>query len=158
MCVRDAVLNREEYLNSEKYELKHWEWDAPGNLKDFIARVNTIRRENPALQTTWNLRFHEVDNEYLLFYSKTSNDGSNILLIVVNLDPHHVQSGWVTVPLAELGISSEEPYLVQELLGDDKFIWQGERNYVSIDPGRTPAHLLRVRKRMKRETDFDYFL
>jgi starch synthase (maltosyl-transferring) len=158
LCVGEAVPNKEEYLHSEKYEIKHWNWDSPGNLKDFLSRVNAIRRNNTALQTTWNLHFHHVDNDYLLFYSKASDDLSNIVLIVVNLDPHHAQSGWVTVPLHELGISPDEPYLVHELLGDDKFIWQGERNYVSIDPQRTPAHILRVRKRMKRETDFDYFL
>jgi len=158
LCVTEAIPNKEEYQNSEKYEIKLWNWDAPGNLKDFLARLNTVRRDNPALQTTWNLRFHSVDNESLLFYSKASDDLSNVILIVVNLDPHHTQSGWVTVPIQELGISPEEPYLVHELLGDEKYIWQGERNYVSIDPHRTPAHIFRVRKRLKRETDFDYFL
>ncbi|MBE0557673.1 MAG: alpha-1,4-glucan--maltose-1-phosphate maltosyltransferase, partial [Proteobacteria bacterium] len=157
LCVSEAVQNKEEYLDSEKYEIKHWNWDAPGTLKDFLSRLNAIRRNNPALQTTWNLRFHHVDNDYLLFYSKASDDLSNAVLIVVNLDPHHAQSGWVTVPIRDLGISPDEPYLVHELLGDDKYIWQGERNFVAIDPYRTPAHILRVRKRMKRETDFDYF-
>jgi starch synthase (maltosyl-transferring) len=158
LCVNEAVPGTEEYLRSEKYELKHWDWDAPGNLKDFLSRLNAIRRDNAALQTTWNLIFHHVDNDYLLAYSKVSEDLSNVVLIVVNLDPHHPQSGWVTIPLQELGISTNEPYLVHELLGDDKYIWQGERNFVAIDPHRTPAHILRVRKHMKRETDFDYFL
>ena len=158
LCISEAVPNKEEYLNSEKYELKHWDWDAPGNLKDFLSRLNALRRENPALQSTWNLRFRTVENNSLLFYTKTSEDLSNVLLIVVNLDPHHAQSGWVTVPIAELGIPPDEPYLVHELLGGDKYIWQGERNFVAIDPHRTPAHILRLRRRMKRETDFDYFL
>jgi starch synthase (maltosyl-transferring) len=157
LCVGEAVPGKEEYLNSEKYEVRHWDWDAPGHLKDLIARVNTIRRENPALQTTWNLRFHEVDNEYLIFYGKATEDRSNIILVVVNLDPAHTQSGWVKVPIQELGIPPDQPYLVHELLTDDKFIWHGERNFVQLDPNITPAHIFRVRKHMKRETDFDYY-
>jgi starch synthase (maltosyl-transferring) len=157
LCVADAVPGKEEYLNSEKYELKHWNWDQPGNLKDFIARVNKIRRENEALQTTWNLRFYDVDNEYLIFYGKATDDLSNIILVVVNLDPAYTQSGWVRVPIKELGIPPDQPYLVHELLTDDKYIWHGEKNYVQLDPRVSPGHIFRVRKRMKRETDFDYY-
>ncbi len=158
LCIGEAVPGKEEYLNSEKYELKHWDWDQPGNLKDFIARVNMIRRENPALQTTFNLRFYEVDNEYLLFYGKTTADLSNIILVVVNLDPYHTQSGWVHVPIEELGIPGDQPYLVHDLMTDDKFIWHGKKNFVEINPHTSPAHVFQVRKRMKRETDFDYYL
>lgn len=158
LCVRDALPGKEEYLNAEKYEIKHWDWDQPGNLKDFIARVNRIRRENPALQTTWNLRFYETDNEYLLFYGKATDDLSNIILVVVNLDPFHTQSGWVRVPIRELGIDPSQPYLVHDLLSDDKYIWQGERNYVQLNPQVLPANILRLRKRLKKETDFDYFM
>jgi starch synthase (maltosyl-transferring) len=158
LAVKDAVPGKEEYLNSEKYELVHWDWNQAGNLKDFISRVNKIRRENPALQTTWNLRFYSVDNEYLLFYGKSNGDLSNIILVVVNLDPAHTQSGWVHVPLHELGLPSDQPYLVHELLTDDKYIWHGERNYVELNPSVSPAHIFRVRKRMKKETDFDYYL
>jgi starch synthase (maltosyl-transferring) len=157
LCIREALPGKEEYLHSEKYELRLWDWDAPGNLKDFISRVNKIRRDNPALQTTWNLRFYEVDNEYLIFYGKATEDFSNIILVAVNLDPFHTQSGWVTVPIKDLGIPPEEPYLVHELLSDDKFIWHGEKNYVQLDPQVSPAHIFRVRKRIRRETDFDYY-
>ncbi len=157
LCINDAVAGKEEYADSEKYELRAWDWDRPGNLKDIIARVNKIRRENEALQTTWNLKFYDVDNEYLLFYGKANEDYSNIILVVVNLDPHHVQSGWVSVPIAELGIPAHQPYLVHELLSGDKYIWHGERNYVQLDPHISPAHIFHVRKRMKRETDFDYY-
>lgn len=158
LCVNDAVPGKEEYLHSEKYELKHWDWDAPGNLKDFIARVNRIRRENPALQIPWILKFYEVDNDYLLFYAKATEDFSNIILVVVNLDPYHTQSGWLKVPIHELGIDPDQPYLVHDLLSDDKYIWQGERNYVELNPQVLPANILRIRKRLKRETDFDYFM
>jgi starch synthase (maltosyl-transferring) len=158
LCIGDAIAGKEEYLNSEKYELRQWDWNRPGNLKDFIGRVNKIRKENEALQTTWNLRFYEVDNEYLIFYGKANDDLSNVILVVVNLDPAHTQSGWVNVPIEELGIPDNQPYLVHELLSDDKYIWHGERNFVRLDPSVSPAHIFRVRKRMKRETDFDYFL
>ncbi len=158
LCVTDALPGTEEYLNSEKYELKHWDRDAPGNLKDFIARVNRIRRENPALQTTSHLSFHPVTNEYLLFYTKTTDDLSDIVLVVVNLDPFHTQSGWLSVPLAQLEIDPLRPFLVHNLLSDDKYIWQGERNFVELNPQFLPANIFRLRKRLKREVDFDYFM
>jgi starch synthase (maltosyl-transferring) len=158
LCVNEALQGKEEYLDSEKYEVKQWERDRSGNLRDFISRVNRIRRENPALQTTVNLKLYQVDNDYLLFYGKATADLSNILLMVVNLDPYHTQSGFVHVPLAELGIDPKQPYLVHEMLSDDKYIWQGEENYVELNPHILPAYIFRVRKRLKRETDFDYFM
>lgn len=153
-----ALPGKEEYFDSEKYELKDWDWNKPGNLRDLIARVNRIRRENPALQETWNLKFYEADNDYILFYGKTTEDLSNIILTVVNLDPYHTQSGFVEVPIAELGIDPKQPYLAHDLLSDDKYIWQGERNYVELNPQVLPASIFRIRRRMKRETDFDYFM
>jgi starch synthase (maltosyl-transferring) len=158
LCVREAIPGREEYLDAEKFEIKAWDWKKPGQLRDFIARVNRIRKENPALQTTWNLKFFEVENEYLLFYGKATEDLSNIVWVVVNLDPFHTQSGWVRVPLRDLGIDPDQPYLVHDLLGEEKYIWQGERNYVELNPQVLPANIFRVRKRLKKETDFDYFL
>jgi starch synthase (maltosyl-transferring) len=158
LCVNDALPGKEEYLNSEKYEIKQWDWEQPGNLKDLIARVNKIRKENPALQLTRNLRFYETDNEYMLFYGKTTEDLANIILVVVNLDPYHTQSGWVRVPIAEFGIASNQPYLVHDVLSEDKFIWNGERNYVELNPQVICARILRVSKRLRKETDFDYFV
>ena len=158
LCLSEAIEGKEEYRNSEKYELKSWDWDQKGNLKDFIARINKIRREHPALQTTWNLRFYEVDNEYLLFYGKATEDLSDIILVVVNLDPSHTQSGWLKVPIHDLGISPDQPYLAEELLSNAKFIWHAERNYVEVNPGNSPAQIFHLRRKMKRETDFDYYL
>ena len=158
LCVTEAIPGREEYLDAEKYEIKHWDWDRPGNLRDLIARVNRIRKENAALQATWNLRFYETDNDTILFYGKATEDRSNIILVVVNLDPFRTQSGWVRVPFDELGIDPQQPYLVSDLLSDDKYIWQGERNYVQLDPRILPASIFRIRKRLKREMDFDYFM
>jgi starch synthase (maltosyl-transferring) len=158
LCINEALSGKEEYLHSEKYEIKHWDRESPGHLRDFIARVNRIRKENVALQTTWNLRFYEVDNDALLFYGKATHDLSNIILMVVNLDPFHTQNGWVRVPIEELGLDAHQPYLVHDLLSDDKYIWQGETNYVELNPQVLPANIFRVRKRLKRETDFDYFV
>ena len=155
--ITDALPGKEEYRYSEKYEIKKWQWEQPGHLRDFIARVNKIRKDNPSLQEMWNLEFLEVDNEYLLFYGRATEDLTNILLIVVNLDPYHKQSGWVKVPIQQLGIESGQSYLVHDLLGDGKYIWQGEKNYVELDPRESPAHIFLVRKRLKREIDFDYY-
>jgi starch synthase (maltosyl-transferring) len=158
LCINEALSGKEEYLDAEKYEIKHWDWNSPGNLKDFIARVNKIRKENPALQTTWNLKFYDVENDYLLCYGKATEDLSNVILVIVNLDQYHTQSGFVTVPIKELGIDPKQPYLVHDLLSDDKYIWQGERNYVELNPHIVPAYILRVKSRLKREMDFDYFM
>ncbi len=146
LCVDEAMPDKEEYANSEKYEVKNWDWNRPGNLKDFIARVNRTRKGNPALQNTWNLKFCEADNDYLLFYGKWTEDLSNIILVVVNLDTLHTQSGWVKVPIWELGIDSNQSYVVHDLLSDEKYNWHGERNYVELNPHKIPAHILRVEK------------
>ena len=157
-CFAKAVPGKEEYKESEKYEIKHWDWNEAGTLKALMSRINKIRKDNPALQTTWNLKFHEVDNEYLLFYSKTTPDLSNIILGVVNLDPHHTQSGWVKVPIKEFGIDPNRSYLAHDLISNDKYMWQSEKNYVELDPSVMPAHILKIHRKAKRESDFDYFM
>jgi starch synthase (maltosyl-transferring) len=158
-CVGSPVRpGSEEYLDSEKYQLRHWAWDRPNVFREFIARVNRIRRENPALQYDHRLRFYPVDNEQLLFYGKTAPDLSNVILVVVNLDPHHAQSGWVRVPLAELGLGPHDTYQVHDLITDARFLWHGEANYVHLDPKVAASHILRLRKRVKTEQDFDYFM
>ncbi|MCI0693081.1 alpha-1,4-glucan--maltose-1-phosphate maltosyltransferase [candidate division KSB1 bacterium] len=158
LCVSEALPGKEEYLNSEKFELKNWDWNQEGNLRDFIARVNKIRKENPALHATQNLKFYEVDNDHLLFYGKATEDLSNIILVVVNLEPFRAHSGWLKVPIGEFGIDFKQAYLVHDLLSDDKYFWQGELNYVELNPQILPAQIFRLRKRLKREMDFDYFM
>ena len=148
----------EEYLNSEKFELKHWDIERPDSLKDFIARVNRIRRENAALQQDWNLHFYPIDNEQLICYAKFGEDRANILLMVVNLDPHHTQGGWLELPLGELGLDPGQPYQVHDLLGEARFLWHGPRNYVELDPKMAPAYIFRLRRRVRTERDFDYYL
>jgi starch synthase (maltosyl-transferring) len=155
---RPLAPGSEEYLNSEKYEIRHWELDRPDSLKELIARVNRIRRENPALHQNHNLQFHRLDNDQLIAYSKSSEDESNLILVVVNLDPYHKQSGWLELPLESFGLSPDQSFQVHDLLSDGRYFWQGPRNYVELNPQVVPAHIFRVRRRTRTERDFDYFL
>ncbi|MHC1763571.1 MAG: maltotransferase domain-containing protein [Verrucomicrobiia bacterium] len=148
----------EEYLNSEKYEVRRWDLDAAGNLAELVTRLNQVRRENPALHGNEWLRFHPVDNESLIAYSKTTEEQDDIVLVVVNLDPHHTQRGWVTLPLESWGLRPHDAYQVHDLLTDARFLWNGARNYVELDPKFVPAHLLRLRRYVRTEHDFDYFM
>ena len=148
----------EEYLDSEKYEIKNWDIMRPDSLRDFIARMNRIRRENPSLHGDRSLRFHPIDNERIICYSKQTEDFSNIIVVVVNLDPHHTQAGWVELPLSDLGIDHRMPYQMHDLLGDARYLWHGPRNYVELNPGIAPAQILRVRHKTRTERDFDYFM
>ncbi|MBC7701558.1 alpha-1,4-glucan--maltose-1-phosphate maltosyltransferase [Aquabacterium sp.] len=154
----------EEYLNSEKYQLRHWgDWDVarPDSLAQFIAKVNAIRRANPALQSNDSLRFFSTDNDQLIAYSKQTDkqtaDGDNLILSIVNLDPHNPQSGWVTLDAEALKLSPTSHYEVHDLLSDQRFTWQGLRNFVILDPRQTPAHVFRLRKRVQDERHFDNF-
>jgi starch synthase (maltosyl-transferring) len=147
----------EEYLDSEKYQLRHWDLDRPDSLRPFLARVNRIRRENPALQSDRRLRFHRLDNDLLLAYSKSTDDLGNVILVVVNLDPYHVQSGWLQVPIGELGIGGDEPYHVHDLLSDVHYLWKGEWNYVELSPHAVPAHIFQLGRRARTEQDFETY-
>lgn len=148
----------EEYLDSEKYQIRHWDIERPDSLSGFLARINRIRREHPALQHDWNLQFHNVDNDQLIAYSKNSEDLGDILLMVVNLDPHHIQSGWIELPYEEWGLDPRRPYQVHDLLSDARYLWHGPRNYVELDPTSVAAHVFRLRRRVRTERDFDYYL
>jgi starch synthase (maltosyl-transferring) len=148
----------EEYLDSEKYQVRHWDLDRADSLAPFIARVNAARRDNPALQRNDGLAFFPVDNDELICYGKVDVEGENAVLVVVNLDPHHVQSGWVTLDLAALGVDEDRAFQVHDVLTGARFLWSGARNFVELDPTRAPAHVFRVRRRVRTERDFDYFL
>jgi len=134
----------EEYLNSEKYEVRVWDTGNPNSLKDLITHVNAIRKASPALHGDWSLRFHPIDNEQLIAYSKVSQDFSDKILVVVNLDPRRTQAGWVSVALKELTLGDNEAYQVHDLLTDARYIWRGSRNFVQLDPSILPAHIFRV--------------
>ncbi len=134
----------EEYLDSEKYQIRQWDLDREDSLRELIALVNRIRRENPALQSDRSLRFHPTDNEQVLCYSKAA--GENRILVAVNLDPNLVQSAWVELKLDEIGLEPDPPFQVHDLLTGARYTWHGSRNFVQLDPQQVPAHVFRVRR------------
>ncbi|HVO96404.1 MAG TPA: alpha-1,4-glucan--maltose-1-phosphate maltosyltransferase [Terriglobales bacterium] len=147
----------EEYLDSEKYQIKRWNPTNPDSLRELITRINRIRRENPALRSDRSRYFHNVDNEQIIAYSKQTEDSANIILAVVNLDPHHRQSGWLDLDLDRLQLGARDSFQAHDLLTGARFLWQGRRNYVELNPQVAPAHIFRLRRRVRREQDFDYF-
>jgi starch synthase (maltosyl-transferring) len=149
---------KEEYLDSEKYELKHRNLDSPHSLKGLISRLNRIRKENPALQSNRNLRFHETDNPALLCYSKATDDLSSVIVVVINLDCFHEQRGWLRLDLRSIGLDERHSFQAHDLLSEGRFLWQGLRNYVELVPESLPAHILRLRRWVRTEQDFDYYL
>ncbi|HUS19756.1 MAG TPA: alpha-1,4-glucan--maltose-1-phosphate maltosyltransferase [Terriglobales bacterium] len=135
---------KEEYLDSEKYEIKDWPLGRPDSLKPLIARLNAARKQNPALHSNHTLEFLDVDNHQLIAYAKTSLDGSNVIVAVVNLDPRWTQSGWLSLPLSDLNIDATRPYIVQELLSGSRYEWFGPVNYVELSPTKINAHIFRL--------------
>ncbi len=158
LCENAAVAGTEEYLHSEKFEIKSRNWENPDNIRAFITRINGIRKDNAALLANNRLAFYSVHNEQLLFYGKSTEDLTNIILVVVNLDPHNVQDGWLEVPLDEFQIKEDEVYQVHELLFDNRFLWHGRKNYVRLDPAESPVQIFLLRRKLRTERDFDYFM
>jgi starch synthase (maltosyl-transferring) len=148
----------EEYLDSEKYQLRHWQLERPDSLSSLIARMNRIRRENSALHSNDTLSFCAIDNEQLIAYLKMDANGGNVILTIVNLDPYSAQSGWVDLDIEALDFAADRPYQVHDLLSDQRFLWRGRRNYVLLEPHRAPAHVFRLRRRVRSEKDFDYYM
>ena len=146
LCENVPVPGHEEYLDSEKYQFKERDWDAPGNIKDYITKLNRIRHENRALHEYENLRFQTVDNEQIIFYSKATESLDNIILVLVNLDPYYTQSAFVYVPLESFAINDGAPFQVEDLLTGEIFDWRGRRNFVILDPHSRPAHIFRLRR------------
>ena len=146
LCENKALPGREEYLDSEKYQFKERDWNAPGNIKDWIARLNKIRKENRALQLYMNLRFYHAENDAILFYGKMTPARENIILIAVNLDPFRKQHSFVDVPIEEFGQMETDTYQVHDLLNGARYTWRGRQNYVELDPEIQPAHIFLVRR------------
>ncbi len=142
LCENAGLPGREEYLDSEKYQFKQRDWNAPGNIKALVARLNAIRRANPALQHLTNLRFHAAENDQILFFAKAT--GGNLLLVAVNLDPSALQTAAVEWPLWEYGLAWDADYVVEDLLTGERWTWHGSRNYVELDPAVRVAHVFRV--------------
>ncbi|MDX6594354.1 MAG: hypothetical protein QOJ13_3550 [Gaiellales bacterium] len=147
----------EEYLDSEKYQLRDWKPGAAGSLEPLITAVNAARHAHPALQRNDTLAFHHVDNDMLIVYSKRDPESGDTVLVVVNLDPHHTQGGWVDLRLEELDIDPNHPYQLVDLLSDDTYIWNGGHNFVELRPAEAPAHLFHLRRYLRSEQDFEYF-
>ena len=155
--VRPREIGGEEYLDSEKYQLKQWDLNHPLSLKTIIARVNRIRREHPALHSDRNLLFHNISNGELICYSKHTDDLSDIIVVVVNLDFHHRQSGWLELPLETFALDPIQHYQVHDVLNDQRYLWHGAHNYVELS-AEMPAHIFRIRRHTHTEQDFDYYL
>jgi len=155
---RPIAAGKEEFLDSEKFELKQWPLRQGGGLDDLMVRLNTIRHENQALQGDWSLRFHPVDNEQIICYSKHTDDLENIIVVVVNLDPHHIQAGSVTLPIEEFGLHTRRAYQLHDLLTDIRYLWNGPTNHLELNPAIQPAFLFRLRRHVRTEHDFDYYM
>lgn len=146
LCENRALPGREEYLDSEKYEITVWDWDRPGNIRDYITKLNHIRKSNPALHDFENLQFHQTDNEHIIFYGKSTVDQSNHLLIAVNMDPHQVQEATLHIPIDELGISDTEAYQLHELLTGSNHQVTGSSYNIRLDPQDMPAVIFAIRR------------
>jgi starch synthase (maltosyl-transferring) len=156
LCENRALPGREEYADSEKYQLVQRDFDKPGNIRPWIAALNRIRNDNPALQLYRNLRFHRADNDRVMFYSKITEDRSNLLLIAVSLDPFAPQEAILDMPLFELGIQPDEVYQVHELLSDERALWQGPTAQVRLTLDK-PAAIWSVLRFRRSEQGFDYY-
>jgi starch synthase (maltosyl-transferring) len=158
-CINTPLApGREEYIDSEKYEIHTWDLDAPHSLKGLIARVNQIRRDNPAMHTNANLRFVNIPNDQIIAYVKTDADNAHPILVVVNIDPAYTQSGWLELPLEELGIGADQPYEVHDLLTDARYVWNGRYNYVELNPQTLPAHIFQIHSAQRTERDYEQYM
>jgi starch synthase (maltosyl-transferring) len=144
LCEGRAVPGSEEYLDSEKYQFRHWDWKQPDNIKDLVTVINGIRRNNPGLHFDNGLTFHETDNPEIIAFSKVSRDGSNALLVIVNVDYQAMQHGFVSLPLDRLALTADAAYDVVDLLDGATYTWRGARNYVKLDPAERVAHVMRL--------------
>jgi starch synthase (maltosyl-transferring) len=157
LCEGTPLPGREEYMDSEKYEIKAWDWDRPGNIRPLVTRLNAIRRANPALQEYDNLRFYAADWDQVLFYGKMTTDRASMVFVAVNLDPFQAHETTLHFPLDEMGIGRDDPWEVEELLTGERHFWHGAHQWVRLEPG-APARIYRVRAWRSSEHGFDYFM
>jgi starch synthase (maltosyl-transferring) len=154
----------EELARNEKYEVRSWDLERADSLRHVIARLNRIRRTHPALHGNRTLRFHPTDNELVICYSKHTPDRRDTVLVVVNLDPHHAHRAWLTLDLAALGIAGDagnvgnDGFQVHDLLSDTHHAWRGPRAFVELVPDHSPAHIFELRRFVRSENQFEYFL
>jgi starch synthase (maltosyl-transferring) len=156
LCENRALPGKEEYADSEKYQLVSRDLDQPGNIRSWIAALNRVRREQPALQSYRNLRFHQADNDRVVFYSKALEDDSAAVLIAVSLDPYAPQEAILHLPLERLGVPEDETYQVHEVLSGERALWQGSTALVKLTPEK-PASIWTVLRFRRSEQGFDYY-
>jgi len=156
LCEHVSRPDAEELAHNEKYELRAWDVERTDSLRHLLAHLNRIRRAHPALQQDRALAFHPTDNELMLCYSKRA--GGDVVLVVVNLDPHHAQRAWLQLDLAALGVGADETFQVHDLLGDARYTWRGPHNFVELVPDQAPAHVFELRHHVRSEHHFEYFL
>lgn len=157
LCENRALPGKEEYLDSEKFEIKVRDWNSPGHLTGYVTTINRIRRENPALHELENLEFYEAANEHVLFYGKRTSDGRNTVLVAANLNPFQVQEARLTIPIGSLGIEPDEMYQLHNLITDQRDLVKGDSYTVRLDPRGEPVAIYAVRRWTRREQEFDYF-
>ncbi len=144
LCENKALPGKEEYADSEKYQYKERDWNAPGNIKPWMRRLNQIRNNHRALQSMKPLQFCGSDNPSIIAYVRSSEDEKEHLFITINLNPHQQESGMVEIPLHKFGLSREEGYIVQDLLTGECYSWKKAFNFVSLHPSTNPAHIFLV--------------
>lgn len=155
LCIKDAISGKEEYLHSEKYEVRKWNREKKkplDEITEIITLVNQLRKQHPAFQTTWNLSFCEISNNFMIAYVKEN------FLMVVNLDPFNIQSGNLHLPLELLGIQEDQQFLVYDHLSDKKYMWNGRVQHVEINPNKCPACIFKIHSKARKEHNFDYYL
>lgn len=138
------IEGKEEYFNSEKYEVRNYDWKRTNRMTDIMSLLNRIRKENPALHSTWNIQFCPIENNQIIAYLKTTDDLSNIILVVVNLDAHRGQSGYVQLPKSKLKLTDKINIKVHDLVTDEHYTWTQEWNYVDLNPHKMPFHVLKL--------------
>jgi starch synthase (maltosyl-transferring) len=146
LCENEAIPGTEEYKNSEKFEISPRDWNKPGHIKDYIAKINAIRKENSALHHIGNLHFFDIQNDQMVAFGKIETDFSNIILVVANLDPFHAQAGNLRLSLDKLGLPWSGKVELRDLITGQNYVW-GEHNFVSLDPYHEPVHILKVERR-----------
>lgn len=148
----------EEYIDNEKYQLRSWDLSDPNSLADAISLVNRVRREHRALQYTNNITFHPTDNDALMAYSKRTEEYDSVVLVVTNLDVRHRHSGWIDLDLGALGVRAGETFQVHDVLSESRYQWSSSRVYVELDPAQMPASVFVIRRKVRSEHDFEYYL
>lgn len=144
LCENEALPGREEYLDSEKYQLKERDWNQKGNIKGFISRLNHIRTAEAALRQYRNIEFIPTDNDQIISYFKWSEDPRNVIIVAVNLDPENLQQSQIYLPLEKLGIAHDSEFQVNDLLFGETYTWRESTNFVALDPRTKPVHILRL--------------